>query len=131
MGFDQQTLTQQILKDGSEPRAGLVPNGIAGPGSQTFREAEGPTMPEFDPQEAKKLFQKGVEEVGENPAFELLAYDTSVRRDVATFLQVSSSKKMGAKINVNVQPFDRKLELEADGEFQLSFRAGSRTTTTR
>ena len=29
---------------------------------------------------------------------------------------------MGAKINVNVQPFDRKLELEADGEFQLSYQ---------
>ena len=29
---------------------------------------------------------------------------------------------MGAKINVTVQPFDRKLELEADGEFQLSYQ---------
>ncbi len=26
------------------------------------------------------------------------------------------------KINVNVQPFDRKLELEANGEFQLSWQ---------
>jgi oligopeptide transport system substrate-binding protein len=121
MGFDQQTLTQQILQDGSEPGVGLVPNGIAGPGSQTFREAEGPTMPEFDPQEAKKLFQKGVEEVGENPAFELLSYDTTGGRDVATFLQ-EQFEKMGAKINVTVQPFDRKLELEADGEFQLSYQ---------
>ena len=121
MGFDQQTLTQEILQDGSEPGVGLVPNGIDGPGSQTFREAEGPTMPEFDLQEAKRLFQQGVEEVGENPTIELLSYDTTGGRDVATFLQ-EQFEKMGAKINVTVQPFDRKLELEADGEFQLSFQ---------
>jgi oligopeptide transport system substrate-binding protein len=121
MGFDQQTLTQQILQDGSEPGVGLVPNGIDGPGSQTFREAEGPTMPEFDLQEAKRLFQQGVEEIGENPTIELLSYDTTGGRDVATFLQ-EQFEKMGAKINVTVQPFDRKLELEADGEFQLSFQ---------
>ena len=29
---------------------------------------------------------------------------------------------MGAKINVKVQPFDRKLELESNGEFQLSWQ---------
>ena len=121
MGFDQQTLTQEILQDGSEPGVGLVPNGIDGPGSQTFREAEGPTMPEFDLQEAKRLFQQGVEEIGENPTIELLSYDTTGGRDVATFLQ-EQFEKMGAKINVTVQPFDRKLELEADGEFQLSFQ---------
>ena len=121
MGFDQQTLTQQILQDGSELGVGLVPNGIDGPGSQTFREAEGPTMPEFDLQEAKRLFQQGVEEIGENPTIELLSYDTTGGRDVATFLQ-EQFEKMGAKINVTVQPFDRKLELESDGEFQLSFQ---------
>lgn len=121
MGFDQQTLTQEILQDGSEPGVGLVPNGIDGPGSQTFREAEGPTMPEFDLQEAKRLFQQGIEEIGENPTIELLSYDTTGGRDVATFLQ-EQFEKMGAKINVTVQPFDRKLELEADGEFQLSFQ---------
>jgi oligopeptide transport system substrate-binding protein len=122
MGFDQQTLTQQILQDGSEPGVGLVPNGIDGPGNQTFREAEGPTMPEFDPQEARRLFQQGVEEVGENPTIELLSYDTTGGRDVATFMQSQFQDNLGAKIDVTVQPFDRKLELEADGEFQLSWQ---------
>ena len=122
MGFDQKALTQQILQDGSEPGVGLVPNGIDGPGNQTFREAEGPTMPEFDPQEAKRLFQQGVEEIGENPTIELLSYDTTGGRDVATFLQDQFEKNLGAKIDVTIQPLDRKLELEADGEFQLSFQ---------
>jgi len=122
MGFDQKALTQQILQDGSEPGVGLVPNGIDGPSNQTFREAEGPTMPEFDPQEAKRLFQQGVEEIGENPTIELLSYDTMGGRDGATFLQDQFEKNLGAKIDVTIQPLDRKLELEADGEFQLSFQ---------
>ena len=73
MGFDRAALNYKILNNGSEPATGLVPDGIAGPGDQTFREAEGPTMPDYDAQKAKELFQKGIEEVGENPEIELLS----------------------------------------------------------
>jgi len=122
MGFDRESLANEILNNGSEAAPGYVPEGIAGPGDQTFREALGPTMPEFDPREAKEYFQKGIEEVGENPPIELLAYDDSTARDIATFLQAQFEDNLGAKINVKVQPFDRKLELESNGEFQLSWQ---------
>jgi oligopeptide transport system substrate-binding protein len=121
MGLDRKTLTDKIINDGSKPAEGLVPRGIAGPGDQTFREAEGPTVPEYDPQQAKELFQKGIEELGENPPIELLSYDTSTAQDTATFMQ-SQFEKMGAKINIKIQPFDRKLELESNGQFQLSYQ---------
>src|SRR5215218_439360 len=122
MGFDRAAMNNKILNNGSTPATGLVPDGLAGPGNQTFREAEGPTMPEYDAQEAKELFQKGTEEVGENPEIELLTYDDSVSKDVSTFLQ-SELEKMGAKIKVKVQPFAQKLKLEEDGEYQLSNQA--------
>jgi oligopeptide transport system substrate-binding protein len=121
VGFDREALANEILNDGSEGATGYVPEGIAGPGDQTFREAQGPVMPPYDPQKAKEFFQQGIEEVGENPTIELLAYDDSTARDIATFLQ-SQFEEMGAKITVNVQPFDRKLELESNGEFQLSWQ---------
>jgi oligopeptide transport system substrate-binding protein len=121
VGFDREALANQILNDGSEAATGYVPEGIAGPGDQTFREAQGPVMPDYDPQKAKEFFQQGIEEVGSNPTIELLAYDDSTARDIATFLQ-SQFEEMGAKITVNVQPFDRKLELESNGEFQLSWQ---------
>ena len=123
MGFDRESLVNQILQNGSEPATGYVPDGIDGPGDQTFREAVGPTMPEFNPEEAKRLFEQGLEEEGgENPQVELLAYDDSVSRDIATFLQSQLQDNLGMNINVNVQPFDRKLELESNGEFQLSWQ---------
>jgi len=122
MGFDRQALVNQILQNGSEAAPGYVPAGIAGPGNQDFREAVGPTMPDFDAQQARQLFQQGVEEVGENPTIELLAYDDSTARDIATFLQSQFEDNLGAKVDVKVQPFDRKLELEANGEFELSWQ---------
>jgi oligopeptide transport system substrate-binding protein len=79
-------------------------------------------MPDFDPAEARRLFEQGIQEVGENPQVELLSYDDSVARDTATFLQSQFQENLGAKIEVNVQPFDRKLELESNGEFQLSYQ---------
>jgi oligopeptide transport system substrate-binding protein len=79
-------------------------------------------MPVFDPEEAKRLFEQGVEEVGENPTIELLSYDDSVARDTATFLQSQFQDNLEAKIDVKIQPFDRKLELESNGEFQLSYQ---------
>jgi oligopeptide transport system substrate-binding protein len=102
---------------------GYVPDGIAGPGDRTFREAVGPTAPAFDPQEAKRLYEQGLEEVGgQEPTIELLSYETSTARDIATFLQSEFEKNLGAKVDVKIQPFDRKLELEANGEFQLSYQ---------
>jgi oligopeptide transport system substrate-binding protein len=122
IGWDRDALVNQILKDGSAAATGYVPYGIAGPGKETFREFVGPTQPEFDPEKARSLFQKGIEELGENPEIELLAYDDSSARDQATFLQSQLQDNLGAKINIKVQPFDRKLELESQGNFQLSWQ---------
>jgi oligopeptide transport system substrate-binding protein len=123
IGYDRNALAQKILNDGSVPASGLVPDGIAGPGDQTFREAEGPTVPEYNPKEAKRLYEQGLEEVGgEAPTIELLSYDASTARDAATFFQSQFEDNLGAKIEVKIQPFDRKLELESNGEFQLSYQ---------
>ena len=119
LGFDRKALVDKLLNNGSEAATGYVPDGIAGPGDQTFREAQGPVLPEYDPEKAKELWQKGVEEVGENPTISYLSYDTSVSKDISTFLQ-SEYEKIGAKIEVNVQPYNRALELQETGDFQLS-----------
>jgi oligopeptide transport system substrate-binding protein len=121
MSFDGKALVNQILNNGSVAATGYVPEGVAGPGNQTFREAQGPVQPGYDPEQAKALFQKGIEEVGENPTIEYLTYDDSVSRDLATFLQ-QEWKKMGAKVNVNAQPFDQALTLQSEGKFQLAMQ---------
>jgi oligopeptide transport system substrate-binding protein len=80
-------------------------------------------VPEYNPKEAKRLYEQGLEEVGgEAPTIELLSYDASTARDAATFFQSQFEDNLGAKIEVKIQPFDRKLELESNGEFQLSYQ---------
>ena len=123
IGFDRAALAFEIYNDGSVPATGIVPDGIAGPGDQSFREAQGPVLPDFNPEEAKRLYEQGLQEIGgEAPTIELLSYDSSTARDAATFFQSQFEDNLGANIDVKIQPFDRKLELEANGEFQLSFQ---------
>lgn len=123
MGIDRESLARDILNDGSEAASGLVPAGIDGPGNETFRQALGATMPDFDPQEARRLFEEGLQEVGEEaPTIEILSYETSGGRDTATFLQSQFQENLGVNTEITIQPFDRKLELESNGEFQLSYQ---------
>lgn len=123
MGFDREALVNDIINDGSEAATGLVPAGMDGPGNETFRNALGSVMPDFDPQEARRLYEQGISEVGgQAPSIELLSYETSTARDVATFLQSQFQENLGADISVQIQPFDRKLELESNSEFQLSYQ---------
>lgn len=121
IGYDQQTLVDDILNNGSEAAPGLVPFGMAGPDDETFRDFAGPVVPEFDAQEARRLWEQGVEELGQEPNLELLTYETSSGQDVATFLQAQFRENMGADLNITQLPFDAKLEREERSEFQVSF----------
>jgi oligopeptide transport system substrate-binding protein len=120
VSFDRNALTNQILNDGSEGAEGLVPRGMAGPGNQTFREAVGSVLPEYDPQQAKELWQQGVEELGKEPTLTLLTQDTSAAKDAGTFLQSQFKENLGANVEINAQPFDQFLTLMTDGDFDFS-----------
>jgi oligopeptide transport system substrate-binding protein len=120
VSFDRDALADKILNNGSVGAEGIVPPRMAGPGGRTFREAVGPTVPEYDPQMAEEFWQRGVEELGQEPSLTYLSQDNSTARDVATFLQSELKKNLGANVEVNVQPFDRYLELLGNGEYQLT-----------
>jgi oligopeptide transport system substrate-binding protein len=120
VSFDGHALADKILNNGSVGAEGIVPPRIVGPGDQTFREAVGPTVPGYDPEQARELWQQGIEELGQEPSLTYLSQDSSTARDIATFLQSELEKNLGANVEVNVQPFDRFLELLENGEYQLS-----------
>jgi oligopeptide transport system substrate-binding protein len=119
LSFDRNTLADKILNDGSVGAEGLVPIGMAGPGNQTFRGAVGPTMPEYDPQRARELWQQGVEELGREPTLTLLTQDLPASKDAGTFLQSQFKENLGANVEINQQPFDRFLDLLTVGDFQI------------
>jgi oligopeptide transport system substrate-binding protein len=120
-GVDRQALAYKVLNNGSRPADGFVPTGvIAGVEGKTFREAAGPVTPEFDPEQARRLYEQGVRELGNEPTLQLLIDDTSESRDIATFLQSQLEENLGAKVEVNQQPLDKMLELTQNGDYQLA-----------
>src|SRR5215210_2520368 len=122
-GFDRQALAETVLNDGSVPAEGYVPPGMAGPGNRTFREAAGPIGPEFDPGQARELYERGVEELGEEPIIELLTDDAPPGKDAGTFLQAQLEENLGAEVELKQQPFDSRLELQKSGDFQVALGA--------
>jgi oligopeptide transport system substrate-binding protein len=122
MALNTDALNNKILNNGSKPATGFVPDGIAGPNDKTFREAEGPTMPEYDPKKAEELFKQGIKEEGENPTIELLSEDDSLTRDFVTAMQ-AELEKIGMKIKLKPVPFSQRLKLEEDDDYQMSAQA--------
>jgi oligopeptide transport system substrate-binding protein len=118
--IDGDAVAEKILNNGSVGAQGVVPPGMAGPGDETFREAVGPAVPEHDPERARELWQRGVEELGQEPALTYLSQDNSIGRDIATFLQAELEKNLGASVEVNVQPFDRFIDLMNNREYQIT-----------
>ena len=125
LGFNRQAYVDSVLNNASIPAGGVVPEGIDGPGDQTFREFAGeePIGP-YDAEQAQEYWDEGVEELGEEPTLELLASDNSVGRDTATFLQSQYQENLGATVEINVQPFDSALELEQEGNYQIGSATG-------
>jgi oligopeptide transport system substrate-binding protein len=124
IGFDREALTQQILQDGSLPAYGFVPPAISpGPGNQTFREANGDLVPK-DVDSARALWEKGVEEVGEEPKLSMLFLDDSLGRDLATFMQDQYKKHLGVEFDVETVTFNTALERVDAEDYQINYSFG-------
>lgn len=119
-GFDREAYVDSILGGVSEPAYGLIPPGMAGPEGETFREATGDTVPEFDPEEARRMYERGVEELGEEPTITINVSDSEEYQDAGTFLQGQWEENLGADIKVRALPFDSLLEQASSGEYQIS-----------
>ena len=124
IGFDREKLTEQILQDGSLPAYGYVPPAITpGPGNQTFREANGDLVPK-DVSSARQLWEKGIEEVGEEPKLTMLFGDDSLQRDMATYMQDQYKENLGADFDVEVVTFNTALDRVDAEDYEINYAFG-------
>jgi oligopeptide transport system substrate-binding protein len=119
IGYDR-AAAERILNDGSKPAAGFAPIGIAGPGGQTFREATGDTLPKFDADEARRLFEQGAEELGQKPVLSIFVSDDDTSKDFGTFLQEQLRGNLDAEVKVTSLPFDNLYGRTQAKDFQIS-----------
>ncbi len=124
IGFDRDGLTDKILQDGSVPAYGFVPPAISpGPGDQTFREANGDLVPK-DVGSARALWEKGVEEVGEEPKLTMLFNDDSSSRDFATYMKDQYKTHLGVDFAVEVVTFDAALDRVDAEDYEINYSFG-------
>jgi oligopeptide transport system substrate-binding protein len=124
IGFDREALTDQILQDGSVPAYGFVPPAITpGPGNQTFRQANGDLVPK-DVDSARAMWEKGVEEVGEEPQLTMLFADDTEGRDMATFMKDQYRKYLGVDLGVEILTFDAALDRVDAEDYQINYSFG-------
>ncbi len=123
MSFDKQGLADVILNNGSIPANGLLPKEfVSSPDGVDFREENGELLT-YDKEQAKEYWEKAKEELGvDEITLEILTYDNDSAKQLTEFLQQEIETNLeGVKIEIKQQPFKQKLELETNGDYQISF----------
>ncbi|MBD1370883.1 peptide ABC transporter substrate-binding protein [Hazenella sp. IB182357] len=119
IGIDRQTEMDKILKNGV-PAAGFVSPAIRGNDDKKFRELAKVNI-EYNPQEAKKLFDEGLKELGldKAPTVEIVGDDTSGAKDDLTFVKEQLKQNLGLEVKITSVPFKERLERGKKGNFDL------------
>lgn len=120
--FNKQALVDEILNDGSIVANGLIPkNFVSMPKSgEDFREASGDLVT-YDKKAAKKLWEKGLKEIGKDKVeIELLADDSAKAKDTNEYLanQLETTLE-GLDIIIKQVPFEQRLNLSEKMDYEL------------
>ncbi|WEV43021.1 peptide ABC transporter substrate-binding protein [Lactobacillus sp. ESL0684] len=128
LSIDRVQLTKKVLGDGSKPLSSLVPQNMSfDPADKTkdFVDEVKPSAAKYvkyDPKKAKKLWQQGLAETGnQGKKFNLvlLGDDTDVSKKQCEFIQNQLEKLPGMKITLNNVPFKSRISRSGSGDFDL------------
>ena len=109
MAFNKEAICNNILRNGSFPADFCVPVGLAtGPDGKDYRESSGLTYCEYNVEEAKKLWEAGLAELGEDSVELTLIFDDeeSVKL-VAEFIQQELQNNLEG-LTITLQPYPKK-----------------------
>jgi len=128
MALDTQAYVDTVLNNGSEAGVGLVPNGFdayAGAG-KTFRDVSaekyGKLVPDYNPEEAKKLLEEGLNEEGmslKDFSVEFLSGDSETARKSSEFIKTMWSQGLGIEVSTPGVPFAERLNRSRTQQFDI------------
>ena len=126
LALDRKSLCESITKGGQIPAEGMVPYGLLDEAGKEFREGSGNFL-KYDPEEAKALFEKGLQEEGLTVADvngKVLLYNTDeAHKKIAQAVQQMWKQTLGVDIQLENVDFNVKLAREKAHDFDIS-RAG-------
>lgn len=122
--FDKKALVEEVLNDGSTVATGFVPKEFSShpESGEDLREINGDLVT-FDPEKAKELWEKGLEEIGkEKVTLEFLGGDGATTKVMNEYLANQMETNLpGLTIELKQVPFEQKLELDTNMEYEIEF----------
>ena len=122
--LDRDSITNDVLKDGSSPAYTAVPAQFAtGPDGSDFSEDQ--TMFQDvcsdDPAKAAEYFEAAKEELGQDPfTFQLLVEDTTESQNVAAVIKEQVETNLpGVTMEIKVEPKKQRVEDIQEGNYEV------------
>lgn len=123
MALDRDTLVNNVTKGGQISAEGMVPFGLHDETGKDFREGNG-NLIEYNPEEAKVLLDKGLEEEGlklEDLNDKVLLYNTDENhKKIAQAVQQMWKEALGVEIQLENVDFNVKMAREHAHDFEIS-----------
>lgn len=121
LAIDKQSLTHNILADGSQAPKGLVPQNLAKKNGVDFADAayvkSGTT---YDLTQARALWRQALQQSGKSSiSLNLLADDTPNGKKTVEFIQSQLGKLPGLKLTTATVPFNVRLSRSTQGDFDM------------
>ncbi|MGM9930549.1 peptide ABC transporter substrate-binding protein [Pradoshia sp.] len=123
MAFDKEAYVDTILNNGSSAAYYIVPKQFyTTQDGKDFRDVNG-DMLKTNKDEAAKLWAEGLKELGKDKVeLELLNYDSDSAKKTGEYLKEQMESVLeGFTLTISQQPFQNKLDLQAKGDFDISF----------
>ena len=123
--IDRETITADVLKDGSQASYRAVPKDFCtGPDGKDFSEDQEmhKDVCNFDATKAAEYWQKGLEELGvDGFEIEMIVDDDDAPRKVSTVLKEQWETTLpGLTVNLRTEPKKQRVEDMQDGNFDLA-----------
>lgn len=123
MAVNREELTQTVLNGSGQPAKTLVPAGIGMKGhtKADFTEEVTSVIPQFNVEEAKKLLEEGLKEVGSEkmPAIEMIFNDSGNNKIIAEYVQESLNKNLGIELQLSAMTFPERVARMKQKDFDL------------
>ncbi|MCT6840252.1 MAG: peptide ABC transporter substrate-binding protein, partial [Apilactobacillus kunkeei] len=121
LAIDRNEYTKNTLGDGSISAVGYVSPGMSKRDGKDFTEDAGTkTGVTYNLAEAKKLWAKGLKEVGKKSVnYSILSDDTDSGKKTTEFLQTALEKLPGLKVSTQNIPFKSRLNRSQNGQFDM------------
>ncbi|UJL46126.1 peptide ABC transporter substrate-binding protein [Virgibacillus sp. NKC19-16] len=119
--FNKQDLVDVVLNNGSLVANGLVPAEFVNtPDGTDFREASGDLVT-YDPEEAKALWETGLEELGtDSIELELLASDSETSTIMNEYIVNQLETNLpGLTVNLRTVPFEQQIDADTNMDYDL------------